>query len=102
MTITKNGAEVKEIKTPGTYTVTVEAVGGDYEGGQVSATITVKGASIANATLFQVNPDNANDVSDTTSPTPAMCFNLGVQVDGKALQGRHRLHDQVCECWRRR
>lgn len=45
VTITKDGAEAKEIKTPGTYTVTVEAVGGDYEGGQVSATITVKGAS---------------------------------------------------------
>lgn len=86
VTITKNGAEVKEIKTPGTYTVTVEAVGGDYEGGQVSATITVKGASLANATLFQVNPDNANDVSDTTFTYTGNVLDLGVQVDGKALK----------------
>lgn len=86
VTITKNGAEVKEIKTPGTYTVTVKAVGGDYEGGQVSATITVKGASLANATLFQVNPDNANDVSDTTFTYTGNVLDLGVQVDGKALK----------------
>ena len=86
VTITKNGTEVKEIKTPGTYTVTVEAVGGDYEGGQVSATITVKGASLANATLFQVNPDNAKDVSDTTFTYTGKVLDLGVQVDNKPLK----------------
>lgn len=86
VTITKNGTEVKEIKAPGTYTVTVEAVGGDYEGGQVSATITVKGASLANATLFQVNPDNANDVSDTIFTYTGNVLDLGVQIGGKALK----------------
>lgn len=86
VTITKDGTEVKEIKAPGTYTVSVEAVGGDYEGGQVSATITVKGASLANATLFQVNPDDANDVSDTTFTYTGNVLDLGVQVDGKALK----------------
>ena len=30
VTITKDGTEVKEIKAPGTYTVSVEAVGGAY------------------------------------------------------------------------
>ena len=86
VTITKDGAEVKEIKAPGTYTVSVEAVGGDYEGGKVSATITVKGASLANATLFQVNPDDAKDVSDTTFTYTGNVLDLGVQVDGKALK----------------
>lgn len=86
VTITKDGTEVKEIKAPGTYTVSVEAVGGDYKGGQVSATITVKGASLANATLFQVNPDNANDVSDTTFTYTGNVLDLGVQIDGKALK----------------
>lgn len=86
VTITKNGTEVKEIKTPGTYTVTVEAVGGDYEGGKVSATITVKGASLADATLFQVNPDDAKDVSDTTFTYTGNVLDLGVQIDGKALK----------------
>ena len=86
VTIAKDGSEVKEIKTPGTYTVTVEAVGGDYKGGKVSATITVKGASLANATLFQVNPDDAKDVSDTTFTYTGNVLDLGVQVDGKALK----------------
>ena len=86
MTITKDGTEVKEIKAPGTYTVSVEAVGGDYKGGKVSATITVKGASLANATLFQVNPDDAKDVSDTTFTYTGNVLDLGVQIDGKALK----------------
>ena len=86
VTITKDGTEVKEIKAPGTYTVSVEAVGGDYEGGKVSATITVKGASLANATLFQVNLDDANDVSDTTFTYTGNVLDLGVQIDGKALK----------------
>ena len=86
VTITKDGAEVKEIKAPGTYTVSVEAVGGDYKGGKVTATITVKGASLANATLFQVNPDDAKDVSDTTFTYTGNVLDLGVQIDGKALK----------------
>lgn len=86
VTITKDGTEVKEIKAPGTYTVSVEAVGGDYKGGKVSATITVKGASLANATLFQVNPDDAKDVSDTMFTYTGNVLDLGVQVDGKALK----------------
>ena len=84
--IAKDGSEVSEIKAPGAYTVTVEAVGGDYKGGKVSATITVKGASLANATLFQVNPDDAKDVSDTTFTYTGNVLDLGVQVDGKALK----------------
>ena len=86
VTITKDGTEVKEIKAPGTYTVSVEAVGGDYKGGKVSATITVKGASLENAELFQVNPDNANDVSDTTFTYTGNVLDLGVQIGGKALK----------------
>ena len=86
VTITKDGTEVKEIKAPGTYTVSIEAAGGDYKGGKVSATITVKGASLENATLFQVNPDDANDVSDTTFTYTGNVLDLGVQVDGKALK----------------
>ena len=86
VTITKDGTEVKEIKAPGTYTVSVEAVGGDYKGGKVSATITVKGASLANATLFQVNPDDAKDVSDDTFTYTGNVLDLGVQIDGKALK----------------
>lgn len=86
VTIAKDGTEVSEIKAPGTYTVTVEAVGSDYKGGKVSATITVKGASLANATLFQVNPDDAKDVSDTDFTYTGNVLDLGVQVDGKALK----------------
>lgn len=86
VTITKDGTEVKEIKAPGTYTVSVEAVGGDYKGGQVSATITVKGASLENAELFQVNPDNAKDVSDKTFTYTGNVLDLGVQIGGKALK----------------
>ena len=86
VTIAKDGSEVSEIKAPGAYTVTVEAVGGDYKGGKVSATITVKGASLATATLFQVNPDDAKDVSDTTFTYTGNVLDLGVQVDGKALK----------------
>lgn len=86
VTITKDGTEVKEIKAPGTYTVSVEAVGGDYKGGQVSATITVKGASLDNATLFQVNPDNAKDVSDKTFTYTGNVLDLGVEIGGKALK----------------
>lgn len=86
VTIAKDGSEVSEIKAPGAYTVTVEAVGGDYEGGKVSATITVKGASLANATLFQVNPDDAKDVSDTTFTYTGNVLDLGVQIGGKALK----------------
>lgn len=86
VTITKDGTEVKEIKAPGTYTVSVEAVGGDYKGGKVSATITVKGASLANATLFQVNPDDTNDVSDDTFTYTGNVLDLGVQIGGKALK----------------
>lgn len=86
VTITKDGTEVKEIKAPGTYTVSVEAVGGDYKGGKVSATITVKGASLENAELFQVNPDNAKDVSDTAFTYTGNVLDLGVQIGGKALK----------------
>lgn len=86
VTITKDGTEVKEIKAPGTYTVSVEAVGGDYKGGKVSATITVKGASLDNATLFQVNPDNAKDVSDKTFTYTGNVLDLGVEIGGKALK----------------
>lgn len=86
VTIAKDGSEVSEIKAPGAYTVTVEAVGGDYKGGKVSATITVKGASLANATLFQVNPDDAKDVSDTRFTYTGNVLDLGVKVDGKALK----------------
>ena len=82
VTITKDGTEVKEIKAPGTYTVSVEAVGG----GKVSATITVKGASLENAELFQVNPDNAKDVSDKTFTYTGNVLDLGVQIGGKALK----------------
>ena len=86
VTITKDGTEVKEIKAPGTYTVSIETVGGDYKGGKVSATITVKGASLENATLFQVNPDDAKDVSDTTFTYTGNVLDLGVQIGGKALK----------------
>lgn len=86
VTITKDGTEVKEIKAPGTYIVSVEAVGGDYKGGKVSATITVKGASLENAELFQVNPDNAKDVSDKTFTYTGNVLDLGVQIGGKALK----------------
>lgn len=86
VTITKDGTEVKEIKAPGTYTVSVEAVGGNYKGGKVSATITVKGASLANAKLFQVNPDDAKDVSDETFTYTGNVLDLGVQIGGKALK----------------
>ena len=86
VTVTKDGTEVKEIKAPGTYTVSIEAVGGDYKGGKVSATITVKGASLENATLFQVNPDDAKDVSDTTFTYTGNVLDLGVQIGGKALK----------------
>lgn len=86
VTITKDGTEVKEIKAPGTYTVSVEAVGGDYKGGKVSATITVKGSSLENAELFQVNPDNAKDVSDKTFTYTGNVLDLGVQIGGKALK----------------
>lgn len=86
VTITKDGTEVKEIKAPGTYTVSVEAVGGDYKGGKVSATITVKGASLENAELFQVNPDNAKDVSDKTFTYTGNVLDLGIQIGGKALK----------------
>lgn len=86
VTITKDGTEVKEIKAPGTYTVSVEAVGGDYKGGKVSATIAVKGASLASATLFQVNPDDTNDVSDDTFTYTGNVLDLGVQIGGKALK----------------
>lgn len=41
---------------------------------------------LANATLFQVNPDNANDVSDTRFTYTGNVLDLGVQVDGKALK----------------
>ena len=86
VTITKDGTEVKEIKAPGTYTVSVEAVGGDYKDGKVSATITVKGASLDKATLFQVNPDNAKDVTDTTFTYTGNVLDLGVQIDNKPLK----------------
>ena len=86
VTITKDGTEVKEIKAPGTYTVSVEAVGGDYKGGKVSATITVKGASLEDAELFQVNPDNAKDVSDKTFTYTGNVLDLGVEIGGKALK----------------
>lgn len=86
VTITKDGTEVKEIKAPGTYTVSVEAVGGDYKGGKVSATITVKSASLENAELFQVNPDNAKDVSDKTFTYTGNVLDLGVQIGGNALK----------------
>lgn len=86
VTITKDGTEVKEIKAPGTYTVSVEAVGGDYKGGKVSATITVKSASLEKAELFQVNPDNAKDVSDKTFTYTGNVLDLGVQIGGKALK----------------
>lgn len=86
VTITKDGTEVKEIKAPGIYTVSVEAVGGDYKGGKVSATITVKGASLEEAKLFQVNPDDANDVSDETFTYTGNALDLGVQIGGKALK----------------
>lgn len=86
VTITKDGTEVKEIKAPGTYTVSVEAVGGDYKGGQVSATITVKGASLDEAKLFQVNPDDANSVSDNKFTYTGNVLDLGVQIGGKPLK----------------
>ena len=85
-TITKDGSEVKEIKAPGTYTVTVEAVDGTYKGGKVSATVTVKGASLAGAAFYQVNPDDATDLTDTTFIYTGNELDLGLKLGNKALE----------------
>ena len=85
VTLTKDGEAVSKIVDPGTYTITVKAVDGDYKGGEVSATIEVAGASLASATFFEVNEDDATDVSDTHFMYTGADINFGIELGGKAL-----------------
>ena len=84
--ITKDGTEVKEIKAPGTYTVTVKAVDGTYEGGEVSATITVAGAALTGAAICEIDEDNPTVGTDTDFMYTGEDINYGVVLGGKVLK----------------
>lgn len=84
--ITKDGETVDSIVAPGTYTVTVKAVDGTYEGGEVSATITVAGAALTGAAICEIDEDNPTVGTDTDFMYTGEDINYGVVLGGKVLK----------------
>lgn len=86
VTITKDGETVDSIVAPGTYTVTVKAVDGTYEGGEVSAKITVAGAALTGAAICEIDEDNPTVGTDTDFMYTGEDINYGVVLGGKVLK----------------
>ena len=84
--ITKDGETVDSIVAPGTYTVTVKAVDGTYEGGEVSATITVAGAALTGAAICEIDEENPTVGTDTDFMYTGEDINYGVVLGGKVLK----------------
>ncbi len=78
VTVTKDGEKVSKIDAPGVYTVTVKAVKGDYKGGEVSATLTVVGASLKGAAICEIDEDNPTVGTDTDFMYTGEDINYGV------------------------
>lgn len=86
VTVTKDGEKVSKIVDPGTYTVTVKAVDGDYEGGEVSATIDVAGAALTGAAICEIDEENPTVGTDTDFMYTGEDINYGVVLSGKVLK----------------
>ena len=86
VTVTKDGEKVSKIVDPGTYTVTVSAVDGDYEGGEVSATIEVAGAALTGAAICEIDEENPTVGTDTDFMYTGEDINYGVVLGGKVLK----------------
>ena len=86
VTVTKDGEKVSKIVDPGTYTVTVKAVKGDYKGGEVSATITVAGAALTGAAICEIDEENPTVGTDTDFMYTGEDINYGVVLGDKVLK----------------
>ena len=86
VTVTKGGEEVAKIDAPGVYTITVKAIKGDYKGGEVSATLTVKGASLSGAAICEIDDDNPTVGTDIDFMYTGTDINYGVVLGGKVLK----------------
>lgn len=86
VTVTKDGEKVTKIDAPGVYTVTVKAVKGDYKGGEVSATLTVAGASLDGAAICEIDEDNPTVGTDTDFMYTGEDINYGVVLGDKVLK----------------
>ena len=85
--ITKDGKAVTSIVDPGTYTLTVKALKGQYKNGVVTATITVAGASLEGAEICEIDADNPTVGSDHDMMYTGEELNLGVSKnDGAPLK----------------
>ena len=86
VTVTKDGEKVSKIVDPGTYTVTVKAVDGTYEGGEVSATIEVAGAALNGAAICEIDEDNPTVGTDTDFMYTGEDIDYGVVLNNKVLK----------------
>lgn len=77
---------VSEAVNPGNYCVKVEAVSGDYKGAVVYLPFTVEAANFTRLGVYEVNPDDADDVDDTKLVYTGGALNLGIEDDGVALE----------------
>ena len=79
------GDEIAAPSDAGKYVAIITAVAGDYEGASCYIGFEIKAVLLSGAAAYEVNPEDAEDVTDTTFTYTGSELNVGFKLDGKAL-----------------
>ena len=79
------GDEIAAPSDAGKYVAIVTATAGDYKGASCYIGFEIKAVLLSGAAAYEVNPEDAEDVSDTTFTYTGSELNVGFKLDGKAL-----------------
>ena len=79
------GDEIAAPSDAGKYVAIVTAVAGDYKGASCYIGFEIKAVLLSGATAYEVNPEDADDVSDTTFTYTGSELNVGFELNGKPL-----------------
>lgn len=79
------GDEIAAPSDAGKYVAIVTAVAGDYKGASCYVGFEITAVSLSDAVAYEVNPEDAEDVTDTTFIYTGSELNVGFKLGDKAL-----------------
>lgn len=79
------GDEIAAPSDAGKYVAIVTAVAGDYKGASCYVGFEITAVSLSGAVAYEVNPEDAEDVTDTTFIYTGSELNVGFKLGDKAL-----------------
>lgn len=79
------GDEIAAPSDAGKYVAIVTAVAGDYKGASCYVGFEIKAVLLTNAVPYEVNPEDAENVNDTTFTYTGSELNVGFKLGDKAL-----------------